>query len=62
MDEVSQLLFLLEPVTLDVNKLDSRIWTATKDVRFSVNSCYILLQKQAGQWDMTWPCKMLWKT
>lgn len=57
-----QLLHFLEPLILDVSRMDSQVWRAKKDGKFSVKSCYGLLQKQISHWDLTWPWKLLWKS
>uniref|UniRef100_M1CTW3 Uncharacterized protein n=1 Tax=Solanum tuberosum TaxID=4113 RepID=M1CTW3_SOLTU len=59
MDDISHLSHLLDPITLEGNKLNSLIWTTIEDGGFSVKSSYTLLQKQLGHWDLTWPWKML---
>ncbi|KAK6784045.1 hypothetical protein RDI58_017499 [Solanum bulbocastanum] len=59
-DESGQLLYFLEPGFLDDNRVDSQIWVAGEDGKFSVKSCSSLMQSQIGHWDLHWHWKMSW--
>lgn len=61
MDDICQLLQQLDSVAVEESKRDSLIWIASRD-KFSVKSCYNLLQRQMGHWETDWPWKILWKT
>lgn len=62
LDEAGQLLHSLEHVSLDVNRERTQFWSAGIDGKFAVKSCYTLLRKQNGNWDLIWTWKTLWKT
>lgn len=62
MAEVSLFLQKLDALCLDKNKEDSLRWVGNRDAIYTVNSFYRMLQKQSGDFDATWPWKMIWKS
>lgn len=51
--EVGQLLQVLSTAVVVENKEDTMVWTASNDLKFSVKSCYSILQKQSEYCDPT---------